>query len=126
MGRLELSTAAFGGAELAVFDRAHLQQYTMENPQLEREVVDLFLLQLPDILQHLAASSEPKDWKLWAHTLKGSAVAVGADRIGAMAVTLEKSEYQEPSVERGLRLAELNKLVSEFKMVAAGIYPQGA
>ena len=77
MGYLEQSGPFAGGGEPVVFDRVHLQQYTMDNPQLEREVVDLFLGQLPDILEHLSASVDSKDWRLWAHTLKGSAVAVG-------------------------------------------------
>ena len=30
-----------------VFDRAHLSHYTMQNADLEREIIGLFLMQLP-------------------------------------------------------------------------------
>ena len=126
MGYLERSAPFSAEGELVVFDRAHLQQYTMDNPQLEREVVDLFLGQLPDILEHLSASGDGKDWRLWAHTLKGSAVAVGASRIWAVAVELEKPEFHLPSETRATLLSRLAVLADEFAAVAKDIYPSHA
>ncbi|NJM28961.1 MAG: hypothetical protein HC855_01415 [Rhizobiales bacterium] len=56
-----------------VFDQEHLARYTMASVDLEREIVGLFLNQLPDLLSHLKAPADAKEWKLFTHTLKGSA-----------------------------------------------------
>ncbi len=105
-----------------VFERSHLQQYIEQNPQLEREIVELFLHQLPDILDHLQVSSDRKDWRLWTHTLKGSAMAVGARRIELAATELEAPAFHEESPERRQKLAELQGLVAEFAGVARELF----
>lgn len=61
-----------------VLDRDHLARYTLGDAALEREVLDLFVGQLPQTLAALQTSADPCAWKLAAHTLKGSARAVGA------------------------------------------------
>lgn len=76
-----------------VLDRVHLARYTMENAELEREIVALFLEQLPSTLNLLKAASSAADWKLAAHTLKGSAAAVGAMEINRVAVELEARSF---------------------------------
>lgn len=101
-----------------VFERAHLQQYVEDNPQLEKEIVDLFLLQLPDILAQLRACSDVRDWRLWTHTLKGSAMAVGARRIEQAAVELEDTRFHEDSPERRSRIEALDLLAAEFSGLA--------
>ena len=53
-----------------VLDRAHLVHYTMENPALEREIIELFLSQLPVALANLKGASSQAEWKLATHTLK--------------------------------------------------------
>lgn len=101
-----------------VFDRSHLGQYVEDNPQLEREIVDLFLLQLPDILAQLRSCCEAKDWRLWTHTLKGSAMAVGARRIELAALELEDKRFQEDSPERRDKVEALGRLAAEFSGLA--------
>ena len=59
-------------ATQVVFDRAHLAQYTMESPELEREIVGLFVAQLPVILDQLLNAHSRDDWRIATHTLKGS------------------------------------------------------
>jgi len=77
------------GIPASVLDRAHLSRYTMENPELEREIIGLFLRQLPNTLAMLREAQNLADWKLAAHTLKGSAAAIGAMEINRLAVALE-------------------------------------
>jgi len=60
-----------------VFDRGHLVRYTMESPELEREIVGLFVAQLPSILDRLFTAQSSEDWRFATHTLKGSAQAIG-------------------------------------------------
>jgi len=63
-----------------IFDRSHLAQYTLDSPELEREIVGLFVAQLPAILDRLQNGASREDWRIAAHTLKGSALAIGAWR----------------------------------------------
>lgn len=72
-------------------DRAHLARYTGGDAALDTEILDLFASQLPSTIGALKLSQSDRDWHLFAHTLKGSARAVGAWRLaelGAEAETL--------------------------------------
>jgi HPt (histidine-containing phosphotransfer) domain-containing protein len=72
-------------------DHDHLRRYTMGDKQLEREVLDLFAGELPKTLRSLRSAHTDLEWKIAAHTLKGSARAVGAWRIATAAVMAEKN-----------------------------------
>lgn len=88
-------------------DHVHLARYTMGNRQLEREVLGLFADQAPETLAALDAAHCAKSWHLAAHTLKGSARAVGAWELAAAA---EDAEAQGPlSPARGLLIARLEQ-----------------
>lgn len=71
-------------------DREHLKRYTLGDPVLEREVLGLFLAQLPLTLESLKFARSDKDWHMAAHTLKGSARAVGAWELARLALEAEK------------------------------------
>lgn len=78
--------------QLTPIDLKHLRRYTLGDPRLEREVLDLFLGQLPATIAALEGAADPKAWKVAAHTLKGSGRAVGAWRIARIA---EQAEYSK-------------------------------
>jgi HPt (histidine-containing phosphotransfer) domain-containing protein len=69
------------------FDRDHLRRMTLGNLALEREVLSMFLAQAGRLVDTLA--TEPADASALAHTLKGSARAIGAFGVADGAVTLE-------------------------------------
>jgi len=82
-----------GGEGAAVFDHAHLATYTMGEPEVEKEVLAIFLKQAGDCEQRLHEAGEAGDGSQWreaAHTLKGSSRGVGAFALGAMAERLER------------------------------------
>ena len=106
-----------------VFDRVHLAQYTMDSPELEREIVGLFMAQLPTILDRLLNVSSRADWRVATHTLKGSALAIGACKIGDLAKKLESMDGLEQS-EKGKKLIlGLVRAVHEFDEMARQLYP---
>ena len=72
-------------------DHDHLAKYTMGDAELEYEVLQLFIEQLPRLIAQLRAASTEKDWYVAAHTLKGSARAVGAHALGDLAADAEES-----------------------------------
>lgn len=109
-------------ASQVVFDRAHLVQYTMDSPELEREIVGLFVAQLPAILERLLNVSSSADWRVATHTLKGSALAIGACKIGDLAKKLEPISGLEQSEKRKKLLSGLVRAVNEFDEMARRLY----
>jgi HPt (histidine-containing phosphotransfer) domain-containing protein len=73
----------------APIDWAHLSRFTMNDKALEREVLGLFAAEAPRYLARLQGATNRKDWIEAAHTLKGSARAVGAWAIAECAQAAE-------------------------------------
>ena len=74
----------------APIDRAHLARYTLGDADLEREILGLFLANLPNTIRDLGLAETESDWHRAAHTLKGSARAVGAWRLASTAEAAER------------------------------------
>ena len=74
--------------KVAVLDREHLARMTFGDRSLEREVLQLFDRQSELLLERMRAS-EPAAIATLAHTLKGSAVGIGATRVAAAAAEVE-------------------------------------
>src|ERR1700760_1683233 len=68
-------------------DIAHLRRMTLGDAALEREVLSMFSAQASRLAKELAA--RPANASALAHTLKGSARAVGAFALGDVAAQLE-------------------------------------
>jgi HPt (histidine-containing phosphotransfer) domain-containing protein len=71
----------------APIDVEHLARMTLGDGALRREVLAMFLKQTDELLVALAA--RPGEGAAVAHTLKGSARAIGAFRVAACAAALE-------------------------------------
>ncbi|MGH6779174.1 MAG: Hpt domain-containing protein [Bradyrhizobium sp.] len=78
-------------------DVAHLRRMTLGDASLERDVLERFVAQASRLLVALAAL--PADAAALAHTLKGSARAIGAVRIAACADAAEDAvvKGEDPS-----------------------------
>jgi len=70
-------------------DLEHLRRFTLGDQSLEHEILGLFIKQAPITLAALEAAVADRDWKIAAHTLKGSARAVGAWRVAQLAERAE-------------------------------------
>jgi HPt (histidine-containing phosphotransfer) domain-containing protein len=70
-------------------DLEHLQRMTLGDAGLEREVLAMFSAQTARLIVSLAAL--PADASALAHTLKGSARAIGAFAVAEAAARLEAS-----------------------------------
>src|SRR4051812_35576423 len=86
-GRAGASDAGAAGAPI---DLAHLRRYTMGDSGLELEILGLFADQLPITIGALLNAPSEKDWAMAAHTLKGSARAVGAWPLATIAEGAER------------------------------------
>lgn len=95
------------GGIVEPIDRGYLARVTLGNRVLEREVLELFAGQLLVYVAQLRAADSEKDWKFLAHTIKGSALAVGANKLANLAHMAERLDLDaEPAdLERMRRQA---------------------
>ncbi len=75
---------------VAPIDLKHLRRYTLGDTALEREVMQLFLGQIPQTIAALSNAMNDHEWRIAAHTIKGSARAIGAWRIARLAEQAER------------------------------------
>jgi len=103
-------------------DLVHLSRQTLGDRDLEVELLSLFEKQAAQVISRLMLSSGngERRWKHdLAHTLKGSARAVGAVRVAAAAQAYEEALYSaagDAEIERVL--AELERCVDEARAAA--------
>jgi HPt (histidine-containing phosphotransfer) domain-containing protein len=92
-------------------DIAHLQRMTLGDASLEREVLAMFAAQAAGLLQALA--DWPADAAALAHTLKGSARAIGAFAVADAASSLEV--LVRSGGDRTSAMAELDDAVRQAR-----------
>ena len=96
-------------------DLVHLSRYTLGERALEREVLELFCTQSDIYLERLREAPSDRQWKDAAHSLKGSAQAIGAWRTAEAAERAESLSDAPLGEARSARLRELESSVHEAK-----------
>lgn len=97
-----------------ILDLTHLRKYTLGAGDLEREILALFLAELPNTRKALEAASTRSAWHMAAHTLKGSALAVGAGRLAAAGSAAEL--LQRPSdCDRASAITRVTSAIDEVR-----------
>ncbi len=97
------------------FDLAHFEATTMHDLTLQVEILMLFNQQLDSVVKKLESGElAGADRKFLGHTLRGSAAAVGAMEIEALALFWEASA----SDQSGL-LKKLNFAITRFRAATA-------
>ena len=94
-------------------DLVHLSRYTLGERALEREVLELFCSQSLVYLERLREARSDQDWRDAAHSLKGSASAVGAWRAAEAAHLAEALSGETLIAARDLRLREIESSLIE-------------
>jgi HPt (histidine-containing phosphotransfer) domain-containing protein len=94
-------------------DLVHLSRYTLGARELEQEVLELFCTQATIYIERLRQASSDKDWSDAAHSLKGSASAIGAWRAAEAAQRAEALSGEGLAQGRSLRLREIESAVRE-------------
>jgi HPt (histidine-containing phosphotransfer) domain-containing protein len=67
-----------GKTELPPVDLARLRRFTLGNIELEREIIGLFAVQAPIMMDALVKARTDGEWRDATHTLKGSSASIGA------------------------------------------------
>lgn len=104
-------------------DLKHLRRYTLGDAALEREVLDLFFQQLPKTIAALSGARSAQEWKVAAHTLKGSGRAVGAWRIARIAEQAEHAGGLPGAAVVEDVLCRLQEAVYEAHAFVEEVYP---
>lgn len=94
-------------------DLVHLARYTLGEAALERVVLELFCTQSVLYLEQMRAAMSDKAWKDAAHSLKGSARAVGAWRAAQAAERAEALKGDGLTQFRAARIGELEASLRE-------------
>jgi HPt (histidine-containing phosphotransfer) domain-containing protein len=103
-----------------ILDLDHLRRYTLDDPALERELLGLFLSQAETTKGQLAGAANADDWKLAAHSLKGSALAVGAAAIATLSSRIEDGGFVAGEA-RNTIVTELDRAILAFRVAARSI-----
>jgi len=90
-------------------DLAHLRRFTLGDKRLEEEILKLFIEQAPVTIEAMRRAQTKRDWVRAAHTLKGSARAVGAWRLAELAESAERLEGPSDRPNCALALRHLEE-----------------
>jgi HPt (histidine-containing phosphotransfer) domain-containing protein len=102
-------------------DLQHLARYTLGDRTLEREVLQLFCSQSLLHLDGLGNAASLAEWRDAAHSLKGSAQAIGAFRIARAAARAEALSALNADRARGSCLQEIEAAILEAKAYIASL-----
>ena len=97
-------------------DLQHLRRYTLGDQKLEREILRLFLTQLPDLTAALRTAQTERDWKMAAHSLKGSGRSIGAWRIACLAEGAERQPFSTGCEACKNAMCGLEEAASEVRL----------
>lgn len=94
-------------------DLVHLARYTLGNNSIEREVLSLFRTQSSLFLQRLKEAVSDRARQQAAHTIKDSALEVGAWQIARTAEDAEGLEGDAYSERQGRIIQDLEQRIDE-------------
>lgn len=100
-------------------DLVHLSRYTLGERALEREILDLFCTQSRIYVELLRAAASDKAWQDAAHSLKGSAKAVGAWNVALCAERAEALSGESLLQDRDPKLSEIEAALREAESYIA-------
>jgi HPt (histidine-containing phosphotransfer) domain-containing protein len=90
-----------------ILDLEHLRRYTDNDLELERELLTLFRLQIRQYAERLSLVTDPEEWRLATHSIKGAARSMGARRIADIAERLEAGGPCGARAEASALIADL-------------------
>jgi HPt (histidine-containing phosphotransfer) domain-containing protein len=111
-------SAPAGVRQGSCLDLQHLRRYTADDRTLEVELLSLFKVQAQLQAQLISMAKLASDYQRALHTLKGAALAIGANAVARTAIELEAIALgAEPAARRNL----IDRLGQEIAAVEAEI-----
>jgi HPt (histidine-containing phosphotransfer) domain-containing protein len=106
-------------------DLQHLRRYTLSDQKLEREILQLFQRQLPDLTASLRAAKTVHEWKMAAHSLKGSGRSIGAWRFASLAEEAEHMDFSADCPACNNAVRSLEEAAAEIDRFVAALCSTG-
>ena len=106
-------------------DVQHLRRYTLGDQKLEGEILQLFMIQLPQLVAALSTAQTERDWRMAAHSLKGAGRAIGAWRIARLAEGAEGLTFGGDCQARKTLVAELDEAASDVGLYIESVRGSG-
>ena len=106
-------------------DTAHLARYTLGDKALEREVLGLFAAEAHARIEAFKQARSEKEWKMAAHTLKGSGRAVGAWRVAHVAQEAERLAGVLDREACAAAIRSIEEAAAEALAYIARLHPSG-
>lgn len=113
---------SLGPASGQPLDLSHLRRYTLGDARLEKEVLSLFLAQLPVTIAALKMAATDDDWRMAAHTIKGSGRAVGAWPLATVAEDAEHLTGSRNAVCCSDAVARIERAADEVSRYIQGAF----
>jgi len=110
-----------GGGNGKPVDLTHLSRQTFGDHALERDVLVLFERQSQAMIERLRGATTAKNWAEAAHTLKGSALGIGAFHVASAAETVECDQVDHLSSKAWDDLVRLEDAVRQANAFIADI-----
>jgi HPt (histidine-containing phosphotransfer) domain-containing protein len=105
-------------ASLPALDVEFLNKATFGDVALRTEIIGLFRQQLATLRDQLTIKLDRASWAYLTHTLKGSASAVGAMQLAALADRWESGTFPGSAAARATCAEELSQAEAAFSTVA--------
>ena len=106
-------------------DVQHLRRYTLGDHKLEREILQLFMIHLPELIAALRTAQAERDWRMAAHSLKGAGRAIGAWRIARLAEGAEGLTFRGDCQARKTLVAEFDEAASDVGLYIESVRGSG-
>jgi HPt (histidine-containing phosphotransfer) domain-containing protein len=107
-----------GARQRSRLDLDHLRRYTGDDRTLEIELLSLFKVQARLQAHLISMAKLPSDSQRALHTLKGAALAIGANDVARIAAQLEEMKL---GVDPAARTKLIDRLAREIAAVEAEI-----
>jgi HPt (histidine-containing phosphotransfer) domain-containing protein len=105
--------------DLPILDLDHLRRQTFGDVALERELLALFIEQCGKLFPLLSGDDLRGDRAVAAHTLKGSARAIGAWRLASLAEPLEAALMDQGPEAAGLLMRDFGAAIEATRQAVA-------
>jgi HPt (histidine-containing phosphotransfer) domain-containing protein len=103
---------------MPALDVLFLNNATFDDISLRSEIISLFRQQLATLADQFTVPLDQSSWAYLTHTLKGSASAVGAMQLAAMADQWEAGAFPHSASARSNYARELSHAVATFNAAA--------
>ena len=103
-----------------LLDYDHLRHYTLGDRSLASEILQLFYGQADKYADQLVRARDRIEWHDAAHSLKGSARAIGAWKLAGIAEEAEKTSFSSGVYVRKSVISNVSGCIGEVKLEISG------